>query len=234
MKTIMMFILCMSFVFSSSGQKLIKTKMLRDVEVSPPVFTGEKLAIVEASASASIYDYLEANVKYPKVSENKWREGTVIIQFTVKSDGHLDHFQVINSVSSKIDNEVINVLKSSDGMWKPGFNNGTPVSMEKEVGLVFKMENSDHLKMARKLYIRADKKLTNNKHKRALQLLSKALVYQPYSQAILFKRGITKLAIGNKNGACEDWNRLKDIGSNMGDEYIKKHCELEELTFSSK
>jgi len=229
MKATTIFILFLFVAFFSAGQDVITSKMLKGVEVKPPVFTGIKgtAAILNTvdSEFGSIYDYLKAKVQYPERSEDTWSEGRVVIQFTVLTTGKLDDIQVINSVTPDIDREVIRVLKSTDGMWKPGHNNGNPVAMEKEVAITFQMGNSDHLKLAQKFFKRANKKILKNKTKRGLRLLDRALVYEPYSDAILFKRGITLLAVGNKEGACKDMNRLKSLGYDYADEYLMKYCE---------
>jgi len=228
MKATTILILFMFVAFFSTGQDLKKSKMLRDVDVKPPVFTGVEgiVTIINEGKTTSIYDYLGANLEYPEQSARWFREGTEIIQFTVLANGELDDFQVISSVSSNIDSEVIRVLKSTNGMWKPGENNGHPVAMEKEIAITFQIENSNHMRLAQKLYKRANKKLLKDKPQKALRLFSRALVYQPYSEPLLFARSVTRLSVGNKTGACEDWNRLKTMGSNLADEYLMQHCEM--------
>jgi TonB family protein len=230
MKATAIFVLFMFAAFLSVAQDLTKTKMLREVDVKPPAFTGIKgtVDILIANDFGSIYDYLAEKVQYPERSENSGKEGTTIVQFTVFPSGELDDFRIVNSVTSDIDDEVIRVLKSTDGMWRPGQNNGTPVAMEKEVAVTFQIEGSDHLKLARNLYSRANKKLLKNKYKKALRLLDYALVYQPYDKTILLKRGQTQLLAGNMGGACQDWNRLKSLGSDLADVYLEKHCEMED------
>ena len=215
----------------SSGQNLNKTNILKGVDVKPPVFTGikETVAIINAAETNSLYDYLGAKLQYPEKSENRLIEGTEIIQFTVLTNGELDDFEIINSVSSDIDREVIKVLKSTDGMWRPGYNNTTPVAMVKEIAITFKMEYSDHLKIATRLYKRGNKKLLKDKTPKALKLFCRALVYQPYSEPLLFTRGLTRYRVGNTMGACEDWNRLKSLGSNLADGYLRQHCEINEI-----
>jgi len=236
MKKTKILILFMIVAFFSTGQDLKKTNILRDVDVTPPVFTGIKgtVEVLNEVETTSIYDYLGAKVQYPKESENRWREGTTVIQFTVLPNGELDNFQVINSVSFDIDSEVIRVLKSSDGMWKPGQNNGTPVAMEKEVAITFQMEYSNHLRLAQKLFRRGNKKLLKNKPQKALRLFDRAFVLQPFSEPLLFARGITRFNVGNEMGACEDWNRLKSLGSNLANQYLMKHCEMNEIAMENK
>jgi TonB family protein len=238
MKATTIFLLFLFVAFLVNAQDVMKSRMLEGVDVKPPVFTGIKgtkaILSAEASEFVSIYDYLQSNLEYPEKSKDAWREGRVIIRFTVLATGDVDDFQVINGVSSDIDREVIRVLKSTDGMWKPGKNDNTPVDMEKEVSITFQMEKSDHLRMAQKLFTRANKKLLKHKTKRALRLLDNALVYHPYSDALLFRRGVTRLAVGNKMGACEDWNRLKSLGYDVADDYLMEHCEEGEIALKDK
>ena len=236
MKATTILILFMFVAIFSTGQNLKKTNVLRNVDVTPPVFTGIKeiVAVLNEVEPTSIYDYLGAKVNYPEYSEKWRREGTTVIHFTVLPSGELDDFHIINSVSSDIDSEVIRVLKSSDGMWKPGQNNGRQVAMEKEVAITFKMEFSNHLRLAQKLYKRGHKKLLKDKPKKALRLFSRAIVYQPYSSPLLFTRGVTRFSVGNKIGACQDWNRLKSLGSHLADTYLMKHCEMNEIAVLDK
>jgi len=228
MKATTILILFMFVAFFSTGQDLKKSKMLRDVDVKPPVFTGVEniVTIINEEKTSSIYDYMGAKLQYPEQSARWFREGTAIIQFTVLTNGDLDDFQVISSVSSEIDSEVIRVLKSTNGMWKPGENNGHAVEMEKEIAITFQIEDSNHFRLAKKLFKRGNKKLLKDKPERALKLFGRALTYQPYSEPILFARSVTRLSVGNKTGACEDWNRLKSLGSNLADDYLMKHCEM--------
>lgn len=231
MKTIKVIIIFIFVAFLSTGQNLNKTNILKGVEVKPPVFTGikETVTIMNEAEANSIYDYLGAKLQYPEKSEQWKLEGTEVIQFTVLTNGKLDDFKIINSVSSDIDSEVIKVLKSTDGMWRPGYNNATPVAMVKEVAITFKMEYSNHLKIAKKLYQRGHKKLLKDKHQKALRLFCRAIVYQPYSAPLLFTRGLTRYRVGNEIGACEDWNRLKSLGSHLADDYLMHHCEINEI-----
>jgi len=231
MKATTILILFMFVAIFSTGQDFKKSKMLRDVDVKPPVFTGivGTVEVLNEVGTASIYDYLRVNVEYPKEAERRWREGTTVIHFTVLPNGELDDFNVVASISSDIDREVIRVLQSSDGMWKPGQNNGTPVAMEKEVAITFKMEYSNHLRLAQKLFKRGNKKLLKNKPQRALKLFDRAYVYQPYSEPLLFARGLTRFNTGNTSGACADWNRLKSLGSDLADAYLMQYCEMNEI-----
>ncbi|MCY1633289.1 energy transducer TonB [Marinifilum sp. D737] len=210
------------------GQDL-RTNTLEGVNVTPPTFIGsEAVELLKMRNYTTLNDFFTDKIRYPEESEKRLREGTEIIQFTVLPNGSLDDFEVINSISKEIDDEVLRVLKKTDGMWKPGYNNTIPVAMTKEVAIAFRIENSDHLYVARRLFKRGMKSHTiKNKNKRALRLLNRAMVYKPYSEPLIFQRSIVHQKMGNTHDACKDWNRLKALGSSLSDVYLSKFCEAE-------
>ena len=108
-------------------------QMLEEVEVTPPKFTGIEgvVTIIQNESIATIDDYLIKNIEYPEESVQRWLEGTAVVQFVVTANGEVTNFEVINSVSFDIDDELIRVLETTNGMWQPGLNNGRPVAMEK-------------------------------------------------------------------------------------------------------
>ena len=40
-------------------------------------------------------------------------------------------------------------------------------------------------------------------------------------------RGICKYNLGDKDGACQDWNRVKTLGGDSGEIYLKDFCKFE-------
>jgi hypothetical protein len=43
---------------------------------------------------------------------------------------------------------------------------------------------------------------------------------------LYLSRGLIRELTGDLNGACEDWNRVKELGSAEADEYIKECNDL--------
>ena len=82
-------------------------------------------------------------MEYPKEALIYATQGTEIVQFEVSADGKLADFEIINSVSPYIDKAVYDFLKTTCAMWKPGENNGEPVSMRKEISIKFEMDNTN-------------------------------------------------------------------------------------------
>jgi len=231
MKATMILVLFMFVAYFSNGQDPQKTNILKNVDVTPPVFTGIEgtMAIINKEKMVSLNDYLRKKFLSLE-SDEKWKpQGTEVIQFTVLPNGTLDDFQIICSVSNDIDEEILRQLKLTNGMWRPGQNNNNAVAMTKEIAITFKREYSDHVKLAQKLFARGTKKILKHKENKAIKFFDRAYVYQPYSKPLLFTRAITRYKIGDKDGACEDWNRLKFLGGDFADDYLIQYCEENEL-----
>ena len=54
----------------------------------------------------------------------------------------------------------------------------------------------------------------------ALKLLDGALEEFPDDAQLYLSRGLIRELSGDLNGACEDWNRAKDLGAEEAGKYI--------------
>lgn len=140
MKRNVIFAISMLVASFATGQN----RNVEEVKVTDPQFTGVKNAIIvhNETSAALIRNYLKENVGFPAEEAAVKAEGTEIVQFTVTANGNVADFKIINSVCKAIDNEIIRALKETNGMWLPGYNNGKPVEMTKEVSMVFCLERN--------------------------------------------------------------------------------------------
>lgn len=213
-----------SFAFGQDEKKV----ELGEVNVTPPKFLGveiEKPVTILGSLDA----YLRDNLRYPDQAAKWSQEGTEVVQFVITPTGKVTDFTVINSVSPEIDREVIRVLQTTSGKWMPGSNNDKPVAMENEVSITFAVEGSttDFLKTG-ELYFRKGSTLflVKDKPKRAIQNYDKGLVFLPKDKSLLLMRGLARYDLGDKDGACRDWNRIKALGGDQGDFFLDSFCEM--------
>lgn len=232
MKKILLLFICLLVSALVYSQHEKGHTELEQVEVSPPEFTGIKgstnLLNGETSHPTLLSEYILNHVKYPETDIERNREGKEIIRFVVQPDGTLTDFTVINSVSEAIDEEVVNALKTTEGMWKPGFNNEKLVPMEKEFSMVFKLATTrDLTAQATTQYRRGNKLLLlKYKPKRALRHFEQGLVYVPKSKPLLFLRGFAQYQLGEKDAAYQDWNRVKELGGIDADGWLDNLCEM--------
>ena len=232
MKRILLLILCLVISYLAYGQNNNDHKMLKEIEVSPPEFTGVMGAYDfterEHTNPGSLNAYINAHIQYPERALNQRREGKAIVRFTVQPSGELTDISVINSIFPDIDDEVVRVLKTTEKMWRPGYNNKMPVAMEREVGIVFKLDNTrDFTVRASKFYSRGNTLLlVKHKARRALHHFEQGILLLPNEKCLLASRGIALYELGNKEGACRDWNRIKVLGGIEADGWLDRFCEM--------
>lgn len=212
--SIAIFILIAFFAFGQN-ETLSSPGQISEVKVTPPEFTGSTVT----NEKSLIKNYLAENVITP-VSYDLI--GTEVVQFTVTTEGKVTDFKIINSVSRAIDQEMIRILKTTNGMWKPGYNNNQPVDMTKEVSIRFypewQVKPADELftKWALSYYNNGSKALfEKHNYKKALRCLSDAINLMPNDKSLLMLRGICRYELGDSEGALQDWNRITNLGETI-------------------
>jgi hypothetical protein len=195
--------------------------------ISPP----ELLMNIHGAGSGYLADYLSTSIQYPQSSLQWNEEGVEVVQFVVTPSGEVTNIAFVNSVSADIDMEVRRALETTNGMWRPVFDNGKPVAREKEISIVFCTDGINtserFLRLAKNEFAAANKKFFVKKNlKSALYFYDKAVCYMPHDKSILLTRGMCKYQLGDKQGACRDWNRIRTLGGMEVDSYLNSFCEL--------
>ena len=208
------------------GQEPVLRDTSEVINVTNPKFTGIKnVAHLFTNQTETIGDYLHKNIKYPEEAARCYKQGTAVVKFTVTAEGELTDFQVLNSVCPVIDNELIRVLKNTDGMWNPGISNEEFVDMPQEVSMMFVASSNNNkapkeyfTKMARNHFAKANT-LFLEKHnlKRALKSYDQSIKYLPYDASLLLIRGLCKYELGDAKGAISDWERINELGTYNAD-----------------
>ena len=222
----LLWMVCMMFAIITLGQNQ-KQNLLQEIKCTPPRFTGIKgtVPILTEEKFQTIESYLMKQIEYPENDLTYLRQGTEVVSFVVAPTGDLSDFHVINSLSSQIDDQVINALKSTNGMWKPGFNDDKAVAMDKEISIVFKISDiglNDFQVLARKYYAHGSALLfTKSNPKKALRTLERGVTLLPSDKGLLVLRGLTRYELGNKEGALKDWTRVKTLGGFESEGYLE-------------
>jgi TonB family protein len=224
MKSKVVFLFLMILSTYTFGQDLKVD--VEEVRVTPPIFVGIEKAVPKVESHGKLESYILKEIQYPPKAIDWLKEGTEVVQFVVTPEGKLEDFKIINSLSYDIDNEVIRALKTTDGLWKPGFNNDKPVAMEHEISVVFKIGDegvalTDFKKMGQ-LYFQkgGNLLLIKDKPKRALKNYDQGIVMLPNDKSLLLMRGLARYETGDKDGAMRDWKRIKALGGDQGDFFL--------------
>jgi len=116
-----------------------------EVTVKAPKYVGPIIGVENTRDIVNpINKFLQKDLSL-MADDNEFREGTVVVDFTVNTDGSLENFVVQNSVSDINDYAVIASLKSTSGNWIPGQKDGMAVKMEKRVVIAFSQEDNPSL-----------------------------------------------------------------------------------------
>ncbi|MFV0592863.1 MAG: energy transducer TonB [Draconibacterium sp.] len=224
MKTVFILLIILSFAFFGFAQNQpdVTNKTERDLEtviVSPPEFTGVKDYMnYTHNGPSRIKAYVASNINYPQESIRCGQQGTEVVKFTVTAEGEVENIRIINHVCPEIDSEMTRVLKSTNGMWKPGLRDEQPSNMEYEMYLTFSLENNVEdakaifIELTKKYFVAGSRNLyLKHKARKAEKQFDQAITLWPYDSNLLLMRGICRLERGNIEGARSDWERFEEL-----------------------
>lgn len=101
-----------------------------DVVEQMPSFPGGPAALLQ---------YLNNNIRYPKVAEANGIQGRVTVQFVVEKDGSISGVRTMKSAEPSLDHEAERIVRSMP-KWNPGKQNGSAVRVYYFVPVVFRLQ----------------------------------------------------------------------------------------------
>lgn len=103
---------------------------------SPPEKTPEYPGGFEA-----LVKYMSANVKYPEAAEKEKAEGTIIVKFTIDTDGSVSDIKTANEGAPQRPDLVLEAVRVVKEMpkWKPAQDKGKAVKCEMALPVQFKL-----------------------------------------------------------------------------------------------
>ena len=110
-------------------KETVKEEVFTYVEEMPSFPGGEE----------EVLRYISSNVQYPEIAKRAGVEGRVMVSFIVSRSGDLNDFRVVKSIGAGCDEEAVRVCRTMP-RWKPGKQNGKPVSVRVVIPFVFKLQ----------------------------------------------------------------------------------------------
>jgi len=95
---------------------------------------------------SALYEYLAANIRFPKAAHKAGVQGRVILTFVVEKDGSISETEVVKSVSPLLDAEAVRVINAMPN-WVPGRQNGKVVRVKYTVPVSFMLQDDSPKKM---------------------------------------------------------------------------------------
>ena len=91
----------------------------------------------------ALFDYLSANVQYPKIARENGIQGRSIVQFVVNKDGSISDVEIVRSGGDpSLDREAIRVIRSMPN-WIPGRQGGKLIRVKYTVPVNFRLTGDD-------------------------------------------------------------------------------------------
>lgn len=147
-----------SLAITEKSEEIIKSPAITNESFNntPDKSDSEFEAQAEEEPSSSIYEYidaapmqgvdhlyqfLEANLRYPTEALNDSIEGSVMVQFTVSIDGKVTNINIQQSLGEYFDQEAVRLINSMPE-WNPATINGKPVNSKVQIPLFFEIADS--------------------------------------------------------------------------------------------
>jgi TonB family protein len=183
------------------------------------------------------------NTVYPPYSLQNCIEGTVKISFKLDNKGAVYYSAIVSGIGTDLDDEALRLIRMSSGKWEVPANYDRTISLV--VPINFKLSGYNcgnkspaQIQQAISAY-QSSEGLTNavlnfyrNKNKGVydkadeskILALKKELGYDDEFLKQKIADGKAKLKQNDKQGACEDFQFVKNMGSALADDLIKEYC----------
>lgn len=159
-KSNLIIICCLIFIFSCSKKTILPTQSLEnktDQIVSET--TNQVTDTIENKVDEEFYticeempvfpggemgmmDFLRLNIKYPTDASKLGIEGVVYIEFIVEKNGKTSNHKVIRSLHKSIDEEALRVARLLE-YEAPGKQKGTPVRLKYTIPIKFALSKKE-------------------------------------------------------------------------------------------
>lgn len=109
----------------------VETKVFDMLSIAQyPEFPGGEEALMR---------FLQNNIKYPDMARKQDVQGRVVIRFIVDAEGKINEVKLFRGIGFGCDEEALRVVKMMPA-WKPGRNDGKPVSVYFDLPIHFSLE----------------------------------------------------------------------------------------------
>ena len=121
-------------------QAELAAELCKEAEAEDPnkIYDNVEVLPEYPGGAAAMMRYLAQNVKYPQAAQENGRQGKVVVQFVVDTDGSIINAHVLTSVDPDLDKEALRVIKSMP-RWTPGKQKGKPVRVKYTVPVNFRL-----------------------------------------------------------------------------------------------
>ncbi|MET4081227.1 TonB family protein [Pedobacter sp. UYP30] len=187
-------------------------------------------------------NFLKQNTIYPPFSKDNCIQGTTEIRFKLDAEGKVYFSEISKRIGTDLDEEALRLVRMSSGKWlvPSGYDTTTyvvvPVKFTLQ-GYNCETKSQQEINQAINQYqvelgqINTIENFYKNfdaakpgQEQQIVKLKNQLGIDDDYLSERI-KMALKKIKQGDNQGACEDFNFVKNMGSNLADDYLKKYCK---------
>ncbi len=187
--------------------------------------------------------FIAQNIIYPPYALHNCIQGTINVGFKLNAKGEVYDVKVKKGFGIDLDDEALRLVKMTNKKWIVGNTHDTTSVLVIPVSFVLKgydceLKSSNEIALAVKAYKdeQALIELVTNFYKqkakgtysqqdeaKILRIKADLGIDDDYLDKVI-GRGLKKIQQGDRQGACEDFNFVKIIGSDKANQLLVKYC----------
>lgn len=187
--------------------------------------------------------FIYNNLIYPEYSRDNCIQGTVQVSFKLNQEGKIYYSEVSKGFGIDLDQEALRIVRLTSGKWVMPANHDTTISMVLPVNFSLKdykceerskdeinaaisaFNGREGLKNVVFNYYALKLNGKNNPADEArIEVIKLQLGFDNKFIDRLLKQAQNKLKQGDKQGACEDFQTIRLLGSDKSEQFITLHC----------
>ena len=192
----------------------------------------------------ALNNFIANRMIYPTFSKNNCLQGKIFVSFSLDKEGNVFNSKVQKGLGIDLDQEALRLIRLTNGKWEVPDNYDTNSQLVIPISFSLKNYNcndrsSDEIGKAIELYrnrLALQNVVTNyyrNKYEGKINQQNEIEIINIKNDLGFDDKFINekmreakqKLKQGDKEGACESWYFVKNIGSNAADEMIAENCK---------
>lgn len=197
----------------------------------------------EPEIKGGLAAFLNNNIIYPNYSRQNCIEGSVTVGFKLNAKGEVYYSAINKGIGTDLDDEALRLIRMTSGKWMMPAKHDSLTTVLVQVNFSlnnFYCAGSDKRQIAQAIAAyKAEEELAavvsnfyKNKEKgtfkpedelKVLDIKNELAITDEYLDARI-ESGLKKIKQGDKQGACEDFNFVKYMGSTKANEMLAKYC----------
>jgi TonB family protein len=173
----------------------------------------------EPEIKGGLAAFLNNNIIYPNYSRQNCIEGSVTVGFKLNAKGEVYYSAISKGIGTDLDDEALRLIRMTSGKWMMPAKHDSLTTVLVQVN--FSLNN---LYCAGSFYKNKEKGTFKPEDElKVLDIKNELAITDEYLDARI-ESGLKKIKQGDKQGACEDFNFVKYMGSTKANEMLAKYC----------